>query len=109
MKAREWTENCSRGEWGNETMWRIAQERFAKDATIDLVRVYEHGGWSLTWNRAGVIIGTANDTASLSDDAYEWASQFTTWVCVGHTRRQDNGEHEDTRYPSYFPAMAQVA
>lgn len=46
MKAREWIEHCSASEWNNDTMRRIAKERFDADHTLDCITVYEHAGYS---------------------------------------------------------------
>ena len=106
MQAREWIEYCSDSEWGNITMREIAQGRFDADPSVDVVCVYEHGGWHLSFNRDGITVGTANDMGRLSNAAYQWASQFTDRVIVGECRRQDDGGHDEVRYPNYYPALA---
>ncbi len=107
MKARIWEEHLAPDEWGSDLMKRIADERFAKDASIDKVRVHEHGGWYLSWNRAGVCVGTANDMAILCPEAREWGKQFTGGDVVGYTRRGPKGcEHT---FDDYYPKIAQVA
>ena len=67
--------------------------------SIDAVRVYEHGGWQLTYNREGTIVGTANDMARMSDAAKRWGSQFDGVVMVGYNRRPD---HEGHKFDSYY-------
>lgn len=106
MKAREWIEHCSRSEWNNDTMRKIAQERFDEDPTLDCITVYEHAGWQLTFNRDLVTVGSANDRSQFSREAHEWAAQFDGWNLVGWCRRHDDKPHDIYRAPSYFPAIA---
>lgn len=106
MKARIWMEHLARHEWGNELMKDIAAERFNRDPSIDVVEVWEHGGWHLSWNRDMLVVGTANDTAQLANAAYEWGQRFDGSTIVGETRRDDM---IDQRYPNYFSALSAVA
>lgn len=106
MKGRIWLEHCADNEWGNEVMRQIAQERFDADPSIDVVEVYEHAGWSLSWNRDGQIVGTANDAARLPPSVREWASQFDGFEMVGYCRRQEEFIHY---FSNYYPALAAVA
>ena len=102
-QARIWMEHCARNEWGNETMQDIAKRRFEEDASIDIVEVWEHGGWHLSWNRDLIVVGTANDMAQFSRKAIDWCKQFTGSAIVGETRRDDM---IDQRYPNYFPCIS---
>lgn len=106
MIARIWTDYCADDEWGNETMARIARERFEKDHTIDIVEVSEHAGWHLSFNRDGLVVGTANDVVVWSDEVKTWRRQFKDGVRVGHCRRTNGIDQRDD---NYFPAIAQVA
>ena len=53
-------------EWGNETMWAVAQEHFAANPDCQFVEVSEHAGWWLCFRRDGSVWNTANDMAVLS-------------------------------------------
>lgn len=70
-------------EYGNDKMAAAAKEVFAAHPGHEpmMVEVTEHAGWRLAFNRAGVIVDTANDGASLSQEAKDW------WKSVeGHER-----------------------
>lgn len=103
MKLRLWETHLADDEWGNDTMDKVAREVFSEHTSIDAVRVYEHGGWQLTYNRAGVIVGTANDLARMSDAAKAWGQQFDGVVMVGYNRRPDLAGH---KFDSYYPCVA---
>ena len=109
MKARKWLIHCSDSEWGNETMERLAKKCFADDPSIDIVEVYEHAGWHLSWARPGHIVGTANDMAMFSPAAIDWCKQFDGCTLVGYERRQYIGDHQVHYYNSYWPKVAEVA
>ncbi len=64
-------------EWNNPLMRQVADETFERFPEADVVLVYEHAGWYLSWNRNGVCVGTANDMAVLSEEAREWGEQVT--------------------------------
>jgi GH15 family glucan-1,4-alpha-glucosidase len=102
MKARQFLIHCADNEWGNEVMLQLAKERFAADPTLDIVEVYEHGGWFLAWNRDLVCVGTANDMARLSPEARSFLKKFTDRQYVGQHRRPD----EPSYYPCYWPRLA---
>lgn len=102
MKARKWVIYLAAHEWNNDTMQRIAQEKFDSDPSIDCITVYEHAGWFLSWTRDFVVIGTANDAASLSPKAHEWAKRFTGIEVVGYDRR---GQCTHV-YENYWPRLA---
>lgn len=105
MIARKWVEYCSDSEWGNGVMWQIAKERFAADATLDVVEVYEHAGWFLAWNRDGQCVGTANDSACFPESVIRWWLRFDDVRIVGHSRRgPDGGEY---KHENYYPCVAQ--
>lgn len=87
-KARLLTVNLASNEYGNELMKQVADEHFAADPTLDVVEVHEHGGWMLAWNRAGVTVGTANNTARLMPAAIAWGEQFNGVEPVGWLRRE---------------------
>jgi hypothetical protein len=53
-------------EWGNETMFAVAEEFFREHPEEDFVEVYEHAGWFLGYRRDGSIWNTANDMATLN-------------------------------------------
>jgi hypothetical protein len=72
------------------------------DTSIDFVTVHEHGGWWMSYNRDGVVVGTANDRAVLPAATHEWAMQFDDSMLVGETRRCDNGEYTDTTFDAYW-------
>lgn len=59
-------------EYGTDKMREVAAEIFAAhpDTEYMIVEVHEHGGWWLHFIRSGVTVGTANDAASLSKEAY---------------------------------------
>jgi hypothetical protein len=99
-EAREWIEYCLPHEYGNEAMQRRASRRFTQDESIDIVTVYEHGGWHLSWNRDMTIVGTANDMATLNPKAYEWAKRFSGRRIVGETR-----DSKSMKFPSYYPKV----
>lgn len=50
-------------EWGNETMWKVAQEWFAEHPDCHFVEIHEHAGWYLGFRRDGGVWCTANDMA----------------------------------------------
>ena len=84
---------CADNEWGNELMLKLAREAFDANPSLMFVEVYEHAGWSLGWRRDGSVWTTANDMAVLKPGTK--AGQIAYSV-----RRQDNGDHTHTRYPS---------
>lgn len=87
-------------------MRRIAEERFEKDATLDIVEVSEHAGWWLSFNRHGMIVGTANDMAQFPKEVRIWRQQFTGCNNVGYTRRTDGFEY---KHDDYYPVLHKVA
>ncbi len=74
-------------EWGNDLMRQVAMEALATDPNLDAVEVHEHGGWYLTFLRAGTIVGTANDQAQLSDRAIQFISSIYGYESAGEFRR----------------------
>jgi hypothetical protein len=104
MKARLWEIQLADDEWENSFMEKVAMEKLAEDASIDCVRVNEHGGWNLTFNRSGVIVGTANDMARMSDEAKAWGQRFDGVVMVGYNRRPDLVGY---KFDSYYPRIAE--
>lgn len=53
-------------EWGSELMGQVAEETFAQHSDVEVVTVYEHGGWFLTYCLRGgelLIVDSANDQA----------------------------------------------
>lgn len=106
MKARVWIEHLARDEWGNEVMKKVAEARFAADPSIDVVTVHEHAGWSLSWNRAGDVVGTANDAAWFPQRVRDFCRQFAEFVVVGDAWRDTKTEN---RWPGYFPVLAVAA
>ena len=110
-QARLWFEHLAPKEWGNELMAKIAADRLAADQSLDLVEVWEHGGWHLTFNRLGMVVGTANDMAQFRREVTEWCQQFDGTDIVGECRRHDDGQHRDCVYPvrESFPRLAVCA
>ena len=107
MKARIWIEHLADNEWGNELMRKVAMERFEKDPSLDIVEVNEHAGWSLSYTKTGMIVGSANDMAEYPPETKKWCKQFTGSEIVGYNRR--NPEYGvDHKYDGYYPVLACV-
>jgi hypothetical protein len=106
MKARIWQEHCAGNEWGNDVMERIAMERFESDPSIDVVNVIEHAGWSLSWTRDMLIVGTANDMAVFSQEQYAARARLGDAELVGYNRRPDLDGH---KFDCYYPRLLQIA
>jgi len=74
-------------EWDNVLMGQVAKEAFDADASLDAVRVNEHGGWYLTFLSDGTIVGTANDQAHLDDKAEEFLNSIYGHDSAGEIHR----------------------
>ena len=98
MKARIFYEHLAPNEWGSPLMVKIADERFQKDATLDIVHVDEHAGWFLSFRRDGKVVNSANDAAFYPASIESWREQFTDSVIVGECRRADDGNHQETLF-----------
>ena len=109
MKARLWMEHLAPKECGNELMAKIAAERFAADPRLDVVEVWEHGGWHLSFRNDGRVVGTANDMAQFSREVLDWGRQFDSTEFVGECRRSDDGNHQEHRREAAFPRLAACA
>lgn len=103
MNARIWQEHCADDESGNETMERIARERFEIDQSIDVVNVIEHAGWSLSWTRDMLIVGTANDMAVFSAEQRAARELLRDAKLVGYNRRPDLDGH---KLDCYYPCLS---
>lgn len=81
-------------EWSSQEngqlMANVAQETLRRFPQIDFVEVYEHGGWFLSYDRTGNIIGTANDMAGPNLHRQAFWEQFQDHRCCGYIRRQDD-------------------
>lgn len=55
-------------EWNNETMQAVAADWFKRFPDCRAVHVYEHGGWSLGFDRRLQTIASANDMAVFPAD-----------------------------------------
>lgn len=79
-------------EWSShehyDIMPRLAREALAADDTLDFIKVYEHGGWWLSFNRAGHVVASANDMAKFPDAVRQWWDQFDGAEFVGSIRRE---------------------
>lgn len=76
-KARMMVVRCGPSDWGNERMAALAKEAFEGAPEVDVVDVYEHGGWRLAYNRSGLVVGTANDMAVMGPAVREFWGQFS--------------------------------
>ena len=71
-------------EWNNDVMQRVAEEYAAANADKRplIVKVYEHGGWWLSYLFGakdipdGTICGTANDAATLRPDVMRFGESI---------------------------------
>jgi hypothetical protein len=74
-------------EWGNPLMRQVAQEMFGMFPEADVVVVYEHAGWALSYLRDGTIVGTANADAVLSDEAKRFRAGVRDTEQIAEIRR----------------------
>lgn len=62
-------------QWGNLVMNEAARQTFAAHPEANAVRVVEHAGWQLTYNREMCVVGTANDAADMRG-TQAWCDQW---------------------------------
>jgi hypothetical protein len=70
-------------------MKEAALEAFAARPEAEVVTVYEHGGWWMTFLPDGTVVNTANDQGQYSGKALEFRKQQSgkDWECIGEIRR----------------------
>lgn len=90
------TVHLAGNEWGNATMLRLATEALTsrkRPAGIEVVTVFEHGGWWLEYalvNGAVCVVNSANGGARFSPDVEKWHAERAgrKWESLGTIRRE---------------------
>ncbi len=72
MIAHYLTIHLASDEYGNEIMTQAAREAFDTHPELDVVEVYEHGGWYMNIDRSGRVVGSANDAAVYTPEIIAW-------------------------------------
>lgn len=100
MKRYHLSVHMARNEWSKDRQGRLMEElafhyteinkdKIGPDDDI-LVEVWEHGGWWVAYNKAGLCVGSANDAAHWSDEVRQWWDRYrgAEQVYLGTVRRE---------------------